>query len=62
MALPPGVVTAMRHICLSEPGKVFSFNLSKPSLLLLGDVSERYLKNITMRKYKTLDFYKSITE
>ncbi len=62
VTLPPGVVTAMRHICLSEPGKVFSFNLSKPSLLLLSDVSERYLKNITMRKYKTLDFYKSITE
>ncbi len=62
VALPLGVVTAMRHICLSEPEKVFSFTLSKPSLELLSDVSERYLKNITMRKYKTLDFYKSITE
>lgn len=62
VALPLGIVTAMRHICLSEPGKVFSFSLSKPSELLLGEVSEQYLKNITMRKYKTLDFYKSITE
>ena len=62
IALPPGVVTALRHICLCEPDKIFSFNLSKQSLLLLSEVSERYLKNITMRKYKTLDFYKSITE
>lgn len=59
--LPLSVVTAMRHICLSEANKVFSFTLSKPSLSLLCDVSERYLKNVTMRGYKTLDFYKAMT-
>ncbi len=59
--VPLGVVTAMRHICLSEAKRVFSFSLSKPSLALLCDISERYLKNITMRGYKTLDFYKEMT-
>lgn len=59
--LPLSVVTAMRHICLSDANKVFSFSLSKPSLLLLCDVSERYLKSVTMRGYKTLDFYKAMT-
>lgn len=59
--LPLSVVTAMRHICLSEANKVFSFTLSKPSLELLCSVSERYLKNVTMRGYKTLDFYKAMT-
>ena len=59
--IPLGVVTAMRHICFSDAGKVFSFSLSKPSLLTLCDISERYLKNVTMRSYKTLDFYKAMT-
>lgn len=59
--LPLSVVTAMRHICLSETQKLFSFTLSKSSLELLAQISEKYLKNVTMRNYKTLDFYKTMT-
>lgn len=60
--VPAGVVFAMRHICFSEPQKVFSFNLSKTSADLLCDVCERYLKIITSKKYKTLEFYKAMTQ
>ena len=60
--VPSGVVYAMRHICLSEPQKVFSFSLSDGSVFLLCDICEKYLKVITSKKYKTLDFYKAMTQ
>lgn len=57
-----GAVRAMRHICLSEPSKIFSFSLPPESLYTLSEVSEKYLLNITGRKFKTLSFYKKMTE
>lgn len=59
--VPLGVVTAMRHICYSQDDKVFGFALSEEKLKILSDVCEKYLLAQTDRKYKTLDFYKSIT-
>lgn len=53
---------AMRHICLSEPSKIFSFSLPAESLCTLAEVSEKYLLNITNRRFKTLSFYKNMTE
>ncbi|MBQ7005761.1 MAG: DNA repair protein RecO [Clostridia bacterium] len=57
-----GMVRAMRHICLSEPSKIFSFSLPEPSLVALGEISEKYLLGITNRRFKTLSFYKTMTE
>ncbi len=59
--VPLSVVRALRHVCLSEPQKVFSFSLSKQSLEVFSEISERYLKNVTARNYKTLSFYKAMT-
>ena len=56
------VLSAMRHICFCEKEKVFSFNLSDESVALLCDVTENYVKKITNGKYKTLDFYKMMSE
>lgn len=56
------IVAAIRHICFSESEKVFSFSLSKDGIMALAAVSEKYLKSTTMRNYKTLDFYKMMTE
>lgn len=56
-----GVVTALRHICLSDPEKVFSFTLSAAGLKSLSEISEIYLLVRTQRKYKSLDLYKSFT-
>ncbi len=60
--LNSGVVRAIRHICLSDSNKIFSFSLPEASLLTLSDVSEKYLLNVTNRKFKTLSFYKKMTE
>lgn len=57
-----GVLSAMRHICFSEDGKIFSFSLSKDGLSALSKFTERYLKSVTAKKYKTLDFYKMMTD
>ena len=57
-----GVLSAMRHICFSEKEKIFSFSLSEDSLILLGDVTESYVKKTTNGKFKTLDFYKMMSE
>ena len=54
-------VSAMRYICFSEPQKIFSFNIPKNDMSDLSFVSEIFLRNITKRKYKTLDFYKMMT-
>ena len=59
--IPLGVVTAMRHICYSQDDKLFSFTLSDENFKVLDYVCEKYLLAQTDRKYKTLDFYKSIT-
>ncbi len=55
------VVSAMRFISFSEPQKIFSFSLPANELESLSWVTECYLKNITNRKYKTLEFYKMMT-
>ena len=57
-----GVIRAMRHICLSEPSKIFSFSLPAEGLDTLSQISEKYLLNITNRRFKTLSFYKTMTE
>lgn len=57
-----GVVRAMRHICLSDAAKIFSFTLPPEGLVTLSEASEKYLLNITNRKFNTLSFYKKMTE
>lgn len=60
--LPLGVVTAMRHICFSDSAKIFSFVLPQESMTLLQSACEGYLKSITGRKYKTLEFYNMMSD
>lgn len=62
LKLGPGIISAMRHICFCESEKVFSFRLSSDGIMALSDLTERYLKKVTLRNYKTLDFYKTMTD
>lgn len=55
-------LAAIRHICLSESGKIFSFSLPPQAMLSLSESAEKYLLSITGKKFKTLDFYKKMTE
>lgn len=57
-----GALAAVRHICLSDANKIFSFSLPAQSLSELCSVSERYLLSVTGKRFKTLDFYKKMTE
>lgn len=58
--LSAGTLTAMRHICLSEVQKVFSFTLQPDSLRALCDCNEQYLLGQLERRFSTLEFYKSV--
>lgn len=57
-----GTVTAMRHICFSDSDKIFNYRLPTDGLNALSSVTEKYLIYITSRKYKTLDFYKTMAD
>lgn len=60
LPLSISVITAMRHVVFSESDRIFSFSLKEEALREFEESVERYLLHVTMRKYKTLDFYKMI--
>lgn len=53
-------VQAIRHVVFSEDDKIYSFSLKGKAGLEFEETVERYLLNVTMRNYKTLDFYKMV--
>ena len=60
MPVTPSVLEAMRYICLCDPKKLFSFQISPQTMELLGDLTEAYLTTQLERGFSTLDFYKSL--
>ncbi len=60
MPVTPGVLEAMRYICLCEPKKLFSFQIGEESMEMLGNLTEAYLTTQLERGFSTLDFYKSL--
>lgn len=58
--LTAGVLAAMRHICYSEPDKVFSFTLSDDGLRKLANLTQGYMHTHLNRTFKTLQFYNQI--
>lgn len=60
ISAPYGVITALRYICLTDIGKVFSFKLSNENLEILSNITERYLLSRIDGKLTTLEFYKSL--
>lgn len=59
--LSKAAMTALRHIVLSDPEKLFKFDLTEEPLKELNKATELYIQYMTDRKYKTLDFYKDLT-
>ena len=57
-----GALYALRHICLAEDKKLFSFTLSDSSLKDLSRVSEQYVLAHLEHKMKSLDFLKTVLE
>ena len=60
MPVTSSVLEAMRYICLCDPKKLFSFQISNQTLALLADLTEAYLTTQLERGFSTLDFYKSL--
>lgn len=58
--VPRHVITAVRFICLTEPGRIFSFSLSAENMGRLASVTEKYILSRVQRKLPTLEFYKSL--
>lgn len=54
------ILTALRHCCYAEDGKLFSFTIPEDDLKTLNLCSEEYLKAVTDRDYKTLQFLKAL--
>ena len=60
MPITPGVLEAMRYICLCEPKKLLAFNIGPENLEKLSNLTEAYLTTQLERGFSTLDFYKSL--
>lgn len=60
LPVTPGILEAMRYICLCDPKKLFAFELGKDSFIQLSAISEAYLTTQLERGFSTLDFYKSL--
>ena len=58
--LDPGALYALRHICLAEDGRLFSFNLREQSTRRLGKVCEQYFLANLDRGLKSLDFLHTV--
>ena len=60
--LDTGALYALRHICLAEDRKLFSFTLAPASLKNLSRVSEQYVLAHLEHGLKSLDFPKTVLE
>lgn len=60
MPVNPGVLEAMRYICLCSPKKLFAFHAGEQTMEMLAQVTESYLLTQLERGFSTLDFYKSL--
>lgn len=60
MPVTPGILEAMRYICLCESKKLLSFHIGQENLQILSNLTEAYLTTQLERGFSTLDFYKSL--
>lgn len=60
--IPSGVLAAMRHILYGNVKNIFSFILNENSAKILTDITEKFVTAQTERRFKTLDFYNSLSE
>lgn len=54
------VLSAVRHIVLTDFDRLFNFRVSDGTLEVLSEIAEKYLQSHMERSFATLDFYKSL--
>lgn len=62
IALPPGVLMAMRHIVFSDFKKLYAFSLPEGALKVLTAATESYMVRTLHNVPRTLDFYKTFLD
>jgi len=62
VSLTPAVLSAVRHIVLADFNRLYNFKISPLSQNKLSHVAEQYLLTHVGRSFRTLDFYKSMTQ
>ena len=60
LSVTPGLLDAMRYICLCDPRKLFSFQIGEKNMEHLSELTEAYLCTQLERGFSALDFYKSL--
>ena len=60
LPVTPGMLDAMRYICLCDPRKLFSFQIGEETLEGLSALTEAYLETQLERGFSALEFYKSL--
>ncbi len=60
MPLTPGILDAMRYICLCDSKKIFFFSLPKIAVMQLSEITESFFSTQLERGFSALDFYKSL--
>ena len=60
LPVTPGILEAMRYICLCDPKKLFSFQISEETLHQLSMLTEAYFATQLERSFSALAFYKSL--
>ena len=60
MPVTPGLLDAMRYICLCDPKKLLAFQINSETMEQLSALTEAYLTTQLERGFSTLDFYKSL--
>ena len=62
VALPTGVLTAMRHIAYVDFEKLYNFSLPEDALKILNAATESYVVHTLHTVPKTLEFYKTFLD
>ena len=60
LPLCPDALAAARHIVYGDPKRLYSFTLSQEPLKRLNAAAEAFVSAQLERKFRTLDFYKSL--
>ena len=62
LPVAPGVLAALRHVLYGPFEKSFAFTLPAGDLKAMGECMEKCLLAQFQRHFKTLDFYRTLTE
>ncbi|MCQ2476629.1 MAG: DNA repair protein RecO [Clostridia bacterium] len=60
--ISPGVLTAMKHVIFNPVDRIYSFALTPQDELAFGRVTEKFLLSRLGKTFKTLDFYKTVSQ